>query len=634
MAKRKFKAESKKLLDMMINSIYTHKEIFLRELISNASDAIDKQYYRALGDENLNVKREDFAIWLEADKDSRTLKITDNGIGMDEGELESNLGTIAKSGSLDFKKNIEENDEVDIIGQFGVGFYSAFMVSDKVTVNTRPAGAETGWTWTSEGADGYTITENPDAKEGTEVILHIKEDTEDEKYDDFLNQYQLSTLVKKYSDYIGWPIRMNFETSKLKEGTGIEGEDGQQIPAEYETVIEERTLNSMVPLWRKNKNEIEPEEYNNYYKEKFYDYTDPAAVVHAKAEGMVSYDALLFVPGKAPYNYYSKEYERGLALYANGVMIMEKCPDLIPEYFSFVRGVVDSSDLSLNISRELLQHDRQLKLIAKNIEKKINSELMKMQKDDREKYEKFFEEFGVQLKFGVYENFGMNKDKLQDLILFYSSQEQKPVTLKEYVLRMKPDQDKIYYATGETTGMIDALPQVDAVKDKGYEILYMTEAVDEFAVMAIAEYEGKGFVNILSDNFDMGSEEEKEELKKINEDAGDILEAIKEALGDRVLDVRFTNKLKNYPVCLTSEGELSIEMEKTLNAMPTAEKVKAQVVLEINAEHPLAEKLKALKGNKEKLKDYAEILFAQARMIAGLPVENPAELSNLICGLM
>lgn len=634
MAKRKFKAESKKLLDMMINSIYTHKEIFLRELISNASDAIDKLYYRALGDDSVKVTREDFAIWLKVDKESRTLTVADNGIGMDEEELESNLGTIAKSGSLDFKQKMEENDEVDIIGQFGVGFYSAFMVSDKVVVNTKPYGGKTGWTWTSEGADGYTISENPEAAQGTEIILHIKEDTEDEKYEDYLNQYQISSLVKKYSDYIGWPIKMEMETSRLKEGTGVEDEKGEQIPPEYETVSEERTLNSMVPLWRKNKSEIEEEEYNSYYKEKFYDFTDPAAVIHTKAEGMVSYDALLFVPQKAPFNYYSKEYERGLALYTNGVMIMEKCPDLVPEYFSFVRGVVDSSDLSLNISRELLQHDRQLKLIEKNIEKKISNELMKMQKDDREKYEKFFEEFGMQIKFGVYDGYGMNKDKLQDLVMFYSSLEQKLVTLKEYVLRMKPDQDKIYYATGETTAMIDALPQVDAVKDKGYEILYMTDAVDEFAVMAIHEYEEKGFVNICSDSFDMGTEEEKEELKKVNEEAGDVLKAIKEALGDRVQEVRFTNKLKNYPVCLTSEGELSIEMEKALNAMPTGEKVKAQVSLDINAEHPLAEKLRNLSGNEQKLKDYAEILYAQARMIAGLSVENPAELSNLICNLM
>lgn len=634
MAKRKFKAESKKLLDMMINSIYTHKEIFLRELISNASDAIDKLYYRALSEEGVNVTREDFAIWLKADKDSRTLTITDNGIGMDDKELESNLGTIAKSGSLDFKQNMEESDEVDIIGQFGVGFYSAFMVSDKVTVNTKPYGAEMGWTWTSEGADGYTITENPDAEQGTEIVLHIKEDSEEEKYEDYLNQYQISSLVKKYSDYIGWPIKMDFETSKLKEGTGVEGDDGQQIPPEYETVIEERTLNSMVPLWRKNKSEITAEEYNNYYKERFYDFMDPADVIHTKAEGVVSYDALLFIPQKAPFNYYTKDFERGLALYTNGVMIMDRCKDLVPEYFSFVRGVVDSSDLSLNISREMLQHDRQLKLIEKNIDKKINGELMKMQKDDREKYEKFFEEFGMQIKFGIYDNYGMNKDKLQDLVLFYSSLEKKPVTLKEYVMRMKPDQEKIYYATGETVAMIDALPQVDAVKDKDYEILYMTEAVDEFALMAINEYEGKGFVNICSDSFEMGSDEEKEELKKINEESKDVLEVIKETLGDKVLDVRFTNKLKNYPVCLTSEGELSIEMEKVLNAMPTGEKVKAQIVLDINAEHPIADKIKALASNEEKLKNYAEILYAEARMIAGLSVENPAELSNLICELM
>ncbi len=634
MAKKEFKAESKKLLDMMINSIYTHKEIFLRELISNASDAIDKLYYKGLSENNTGLAREDFFIRLEADRDARTLTVTDNGIGMSMEELEENLGTIARSGSLDFKENNEAKEEIDIIGQFGVGFYSAFMVSDKVTVNTKPFGGDKGWSWVSEGADGYSIAETDKADHGTEIILHIKDNTDEENYDDYLNQYHISGLVTKYSDYISYPIKMEMDSSRLKEGTGIKGEDGNDIPAEYESYKELRTLNSMIPLWRKNKSEITEEEYNNYYKEKFFDWTDPAAVIHTKAEGVVSYDALMFIPEKAPFNYYTKEFERGLALYTNGVMIMDKCADLVPEYFSFVKGVVDSSDLSLNISREMLQHDRQLKLIEKNIEKKISAELTKMLKNDREKYEGVFREFGVQMKFGVYDNFGQNKDKLQDLILFYSSAEKKPVTLKEYVERMKPEQEKIYYACGENTELIDVLPQTEAVKSKGYEVLYMTDTIDEFAVKTIREYEGRSFVNICTDNLDMDSEEEKEEIKKVNEESKNVLEMIKEALGDNVTEVRFTNRLNNYPVCLTSEGELTIEMEKALNAMPTSEKVKAQVVLEINAGHSVAEKLKNMSGDKDKLERYAKILYAQARMIAGLSIENPAELSNMICELM
>ncbi len=634
MAKKQFKAESKKLLDMMINSIYTHKEIFLRELISNASDAIDKLYYQGLSDDKMGLAREDFFIRIDLDHDARTLTISDNGIGMTDKELESNLGTIARSGSLDFKENNEAKENIDIIGQFGVGFYSAFMVSDKVVVTSRPFGEDKAWRWTSEGADGYTIEECDKPDRGTEIVLYIKQDTEDDKYEDYLNQYTIAGLVRKYSDYISYPIKMDFETTRMKAGTGIEDENGNQIEPEYETITETRTLNSMVPIWRKNKSEITSEEYNHYYKERFFDFNDPAAVIHTKAEGQISYDALLYIPQKASFDYYTREYEKGLALYTNGVLIMDKCADLLPDYFSFVKGVVDSADLSLNISREMLQHDRQLKLIEKNIEKKIRNELLKMQKDDREKYEKFFEEFGPQIKFGIYDKYGMNSDTLQDLVMYYSSTEKKPVTLKEYVERMKPEQDKIYYACGQSIAMIDALPQTDAVKDKGFEILYMTDNVDEFAVKAIVDYEGKTFVNICTDNLDMDNEEEKEALKKKNEESKDVLEVIKEALGDDVAEVRFTNKLRNYPVCLTSEGEISIEMEKTLNAMPTGEKVKAKVAMEINADHPIADKLKAIAEDKAKLADYAKLLYAQARLISGLQIENPAEISELVCELM
>lgn len=625
MRKKQFKAESKKLLDMMINSIYTHKEIFLRELISNASDAIDKRYYRSLSDAGVGLAREDYKIFLEIDKDAGTIRITDNGCGMTEDELETNLGTIAKSGSLDFKNDNEDKTDVEIIGQFGVGFYSAFMVSDSVTVETRTASDETGHKWESQGADGYSISECDKEDVGTVITLHIKENTEEEKYDEYLQEYRIESLVKKYSDYIRYPIIMDTENRRLKEGS----ED------EYETVIEPKQLNSMVPLWRKNKNEITEDEYKDFYNDKFHDYNKPLHVIHSKTEGQVSYDALLFIPENAPWDYYSKDFEKGLQLYSNGVMIMEKCGDLLPDYFSFVRGLVDSADFSLNISREVLQHDYQLKLIAKNIEKKIKSELAKMLKNDRDKYVKFFEAFGSQIKLGVYADFGRKADDLKDLLLFWSSSEKKLVSLSEYVERMKAEQTSILYACGETTDKIDMLPQVDSLKDKGYEVLYLTDAIDEFALKMLRMYNEKDFANVCADDIDLDTEEEKEAIKQENETSKDMLDYMKLALEGAVEEVRFTNKLKNHPVCLTSEGDVSVEMEKVLNTLPGEEKVKAKIVLEINSEHAVAEKLKDLyESDKDRLTDYAKILYSSARLIGGMPVDNPTELSNLICSLM
>ncbi|MDY5975137.1 MAG: molecular chaperone HtpG, partial [Anaerovoracaceae bacterium] len=549
MSKQEFKAESKKLLDMMINSIYTHKEIFLREIISNASDAIDKLYYMLLEEKKSGLSRDGFGISIAIDKDARTLTVSDNGIGMTRDELETNLGTIAKSGSFDFKKENEAKEDIDIIGQFGVGFYSAFMVSDHVEVLTKKYGSDSAYRWISEGADGYQIDEAEKDGCGTDIILHIKEDTDEEKYDDYINQYKISALVKKYSDYITYPITMDFETSRP-----VENEDEDAEP-EYETVIENRTLNSMVPIWKKNKADLTDDDYNSYYKEKFYDFSDPVCHIHTRVEGQISYDALLYVPSKAAYDYYTKDFKKGLALYTNGVMIMEKCEDLLPDYFNFVAGVVDSADLSLNISRELLQHDRQLKLIAKNIEKKITSELLKIQSDDREKYMEFFRAFGVQLKFGIYNSYGMNKDKLQDLLVYLSSEDgEKGVTLKEYVMRMKEDQEHIYYASGDTIDKIKALPQAAAARDKGYEVLYMTDNVDEFTVQMMGEYDGKTFMNINASEFDLSTEEEKEAIKKENEDFKAVLDVMKGVLGDKVRDVRFTNTLAGYPVCLSNEG--------------------------------------------------------------------------------
>ncbi len=635
MKKKQFKAESKKLLDMMINSIYTHKEIFLRELISNASDAIDKLYYKQLEENIAGLSRSDYFIKVTADKEGRTLIIEDNGIGMTRDELENNLGTIAKSGSFDFKKNNEAKEDIDIIGQFGVGFYSAFMVSDRVEVKTRAYGSDEAFCWVSEGADGYTIEPCEKDGNGTVITLHIKDNTEEEDYDKFLESYQIKHLIKKYSDYISYPIKMEEQVRKELPKAEDAPEDAEP---EFVYENEEHVINSMVPIWKKNKSELTEEDYNSYYHEKFYDFNEPARVIHTSADGVVSYTALMFIPKKPSYDYYTKDFEKGLALYSNGVMIMEKCPDLVPDYFSFVKGLVDSADLSLNISREILQHDRQLKLIAKNIERNIKNELSKMMTDDREGYKEFFKEFGLQLKYGIYNDYGLHKDVLQDLLIYYSSSEEDMVTLKEYVGRMKEDQDKIYYACGETIDKIKMLPQTDMVKEKGFEILYMTDPVDEFAVQMLAQYDGKTFVNICGDSFDISSEEEKEALKKVNDEAGDMLSKMKDAIDAGLAGVRFTNKLKNHPVCLTSEGALSVEMEKTLNAipMPGDEKVKAELVLEINNEHRVADRLReiAASGDDEKLGKYAKLLYAQARLIAGMSVENPTELSDLICELM
>ncbi|MBQ8029641.1 MAG: molecular chaperone HtpG [Clostridia bacterium] len=629
MAKKQFKAESKKLMDMMINSIYTHKDIFLRELISNASDALDKLYYHSLSENTSGLSRDDYKINLSIDKENRTLTISDNGCGMSEKELETNLGTIAKSGSHDFKSAInpeeKESSNVEIIGQFGVGFYSAFMVSDKVTVISRVYGSDEAFKWESSGVDGYTVSPCEKASAGTTITLKIKENTEEEDYDKYLNQYTLQEIVKKYSDYIRYPIMLDMESTSLKEGT----ED------EYETVIEPTQLNSMVPIWRKNKNEITKEEYNEFYKGKFYDFEDPLHTVHSKTEGQISYDALLYIPSHAPFDFYSKEFEKGLSLYCNGVLIMEKCAELLPDHFSFVKGLVDCADLTLNISRETLQHDHILKVIAKNLEKKIKSELEKLLKNNREAYEKFFAAFGVQLKFGIYNSYGINKDTLKDLVLFHSSSENKPVSLKEYVSRMSEEQKTIYYACGETTAKIDLLPQADAVKSKGFEILYCTDDVDEFAIQMLREYDSKTFTNICADSLDLDSEDEKEETKKENEDSKEMLDFMKEALGDKVSSVAFTSKLSNHAVCLTSEGMLSLEMEKVLSAMPNASGVKAKAILEINKNHAIAQKLKDLfESDKEKLKDYATLLYCQGCLIAGKSIDDPAELSRLICDLM
>lgn len=627
---KEFKTESKRLLDMMINSIYTHKEIFLRELISNASDAIDKLYFRSLTDQNVGLSREDFKIKLFLDKENRVLMIEDNGIGMTKDELENNLGTIAKSGSLAFKNENELTEDVDVIGQFGVGFYSAFMVSDKVTVISKAYGASEAYCWESTGAEGYTIETCEKEDAGTVIVLHIKDNTEEESYDEYLEQYRIQGIVKKYSDYIRYPIQMDMEKQKLKEGTGTE-----EKPAEYESYTETETLNSMIPIWRKQKSELKDDEYNQFYKEKFYDFSDPLKVIHTKTEGAVTYNSLLFIPEKVPYNYYTKEFEKGLQLYANGVLIMDKCADLLPDYFSFVKGLVDSEDLSLNISREMLQHDHQLKLIAKNLEKKIKSELTKMQKTERDKYETFFKNFGVQLKFGVYNNYGLNKDTLKDLLMFHSSTENKLVSLAEYVSRMKEDQQYIYYASGESIEKIDLLPQTELVKDKGFEILYFTDDVDEFAIQMLMEYDGKQFKSVSAQDLNLETEEEKKENEKQAEENKDLFAFMKDNLGDNVSAVRLSHRLKTHPVCLTSDGQISLEMEKVLNAMPNDQKVKAQRVLEINANHPIFATLKKLyESDQNKLKAYTELLYTQAMLIEGMSIEDPVKFSNQICELM
>ncbi len=632
MAKKQFKTESKKLLDMMINSVYTHKEIFLRELISNASDALDKLYFRSLTDQTVEQKKEDYAITLLRDKEARTLTISDNGCGMTQQELENNLGTIAKSGSYDFKQDDAAREKVDIIGQFGVGFYSAFMVADSITVRSRVYGAEEAWEWRSAGVDGYTIEPCEKESTGTDIILHLKEDAEEEKYSEYLEEYRIRELVRKYSDYIRYPIRMETETSRKKEGTG---EDGKE-PV-YETVREMTTLNSMVPLWRRTPSEITPEEYNAFYREKFFDYEEPLKVIHFRSEGTATFTTMLFIPSHAPFDYYTKNFEKGLSLYSSSVMIMDKCGDLLPDYFGFVRGLVDSADLSLNISRETLQHDHQLKLIARTVEKKIAAELAKMMESDRAGYEKFFNAFGLRLKFGVYDEFGRNKDALKDLLLFTSTQERKLTSLKEYVGRMKEDQKAIYYACGESADAIAALPKTEAVTDRGYEVLLLTDDVDEFAMRTLDTYAEHKLVNVCNESLDISSKEEKEALKKENEDAKALLDAMKEALGDKVSAVRFSNTLKKHPVCLSSEGGLSLEMEKVLNAMPNPEgnKVKAETVLEINLAHPLAARLKDLQAqDPEKLVAYTKILYAQARLIGGMPIDDPTELSEMVCDLM
>ena len=630
MALKEFQAESKRLMDLMINSIYTHKEIFLRELISNASDAIDKFYYQSAGGAGLN--RDDFFIRIEADKDSRTLTITDNGVGMSKEELDQNLGVIAKSGSLKFKRetlNGEKQEDVDIIGQFGVGFYSAFMVSSKVVVESLAAGSSQAFAWSSEGLDGYEISECGYPNRGTKITLTIKEDTEEENYSEFLDQFRLSGLVKRYSDYIRYPIKMQMQHSHLKEGTGVDGKD-----PEYETHYEDETLNSMTPIWKKAKSETTDEELNAFYKEKFYDWQDPQRVIRTSTEGAATYTALLFVPKKAPYDYYTREYEKGLQLYASGVLIMDKCPDLLPDCFSFVKGLVDSQDLSLNISREMLQHDRQLKLIAGRLEKKIAAELKSMLQNDREKYEEFFGGFGLQLKYGVYENYGAKKDELKDLILFRSSKDNALVTLKEYVDRMPADQPAIYYGCGDTAQHILALPQAEALKDKGYELLLLTDNVDEFAIKMLEKYEEKEFKNISAEGLDLGSEEEKARVKDLAGENEALLSAMKEALGDKVKEVRLSLGLRSYPACVTTEGAISTEMEKVLNAMPTGEKVRAQRVLELNPDHAMFQRLCGIKDDPEKLKLYSQVLYGQAMLIEGVALEDPAEFARQVCEII
>ena len=636
MENKQFKAESKRLLDLMINSIYTNKEIFLRELISNASDAIDKLYYRSLTDKNVKVNKDDLYIRVTPNKEARTLTIEDNGCGMSKDELEENLGTIAKSGSLAFKEaakakeNAEKDDDVNIIGQFGVGFYSAFMVASKVRVESKCYGAEKAYAWESEGAEGYTIDECDKSDFGTKIILTLKADTDDEKYSDFLAEYKIEELIRKYSDYIRYPIKMEVEHEHE-----VEQPEGEKKEPKFEKVRHDEILNSMIPIWKKNKSEVSDEDYNNFYQEKFGDYQKPLKVIRTSVEGDVSYTALLYIPSHTPYDYYTKDFKRGLQLYSNGVLIMDKCEDLLPDCYGFVRGLVDSPDLSLNISREMLQHDRQLKIIAKNLDKKIKSELLDMLHKNREDYEKFFTTFGTTLKFGVYNDFGLNKDNLKDLLMFHSSIENKLVTLDEYVDRMKEGQDKIYYACGETVDKIELLPQVEAVKEKGYEILYLTENIDEFVVQVLMEHKEKKFINVCANDVDLDTDEEKEALKKENEENKDMFTLMKETIGEGVQEVRFTHRLKNHPVCLTSEGALSVEMEKVINSMPNDQKVKAQTALEINDSHPIAQKIKELYVNdKEALKKYTQVLYAQARLIEGLPVENPTQISNLICEII
>jgi molecular chaperone HtpG len=621
---KEFKAESKRLLEMMINSIYSQREVFLRELISNASDAIDKIYYKALTDDSINFEKDNYFIKITANKENRTLTISDTGIGMTKEELEANLGTIAKSGSLAFKMENEAKDGHDIIGQFGVGFYAAFMVADEVTVITKSLNSDTAYKWMSKGADGYTIEETEKSTIGTDIILTIKENAEEEQYDEFLEEYRLKSIIKKYSDFIRYPIKMDVTTSKLKEGT----------ENEYEEASEEQVINSMVPIWKKNKNELTEEDYQNFYEEKRYGYDKPLKHIHVSVDGAIRYNAILYIPEKTPFDYYSKEYEKGLELYSNGVLIMEKCADLLPDYFSFVKGMVDSEDLSLNISREMLQHDRQLKRIEKNLTKKIKSQLLSLLKDEREKYESFYESFGRQIKFGVYNDFGMNKEMLQDLLLFYSSKEKKLVSLDEYVERMPEDQKFIYYAAGDSIDRIEKLPQTELVADKGYEILYLTDDIDEFAIKMIATYKEKEFKSVSSGDLGLDQEEEKEE-KEVTEENKALFDYMKEILSGKVKNVKVSTRLKSHPVCLTAEGEVSIEMEKVLSMMPDNQNIKADKVLEINKNHEIFQSLKeAYEKDKDKVALYTNLLYNQALLIEGLSIEDPVEFTNNICKLM
>ncbi|MEZ2716499.1 molecular chaperone HtpG [Niallia circulans] len=624
METKEFKAESKRLLEMMINSIYSQREVFLRELISNASDAIDKIYYKALTDDSINFEKDNYFIKITANKENRTLTISDTGIGMTKEELEANLGTIAKSGSLAFKMENEAKDGHDIIGQFGVGFYAAFMVADEVTVITKSLNSDTAYKWMSKGADGYTIEETEKSTIGTDIILTIKENAEEEQYDEFLEEYRLKSIIKKYSDFIRYPIKMDVTTSKLKEGT----------ENEYEEASEEQVINSMVPIWKKNKNELTEEDYQNFYEEKRYGYDKPLKHIHVSVDGAIRYNAILYIPEKTPFDYYSKEYEKGLELYSNGVLIMEKCADLLPDYFSFVKGMVDSEDLSLNISREMLQHDRQLKRIEKNLTKKIKSQLLSLLKDEREKYESFYESFGRQIKFGVYNDFGMNKEMLQDLLLFYSSKEKKLVSLDEYVERMPEDQKFIYYAAGDSIDRIEKLPQTELVADKGYEILYLTDDIDEFAIKMIATYKENEFKSVSSGDLGLDQEEEKEE-KEVTEENKALFDYMKEILSGKVKNVKVSTRLKSHPVCLTAEGEVSIEMEKVLSMMPDNQNIKADKVLEINKNHEIFQSLKeAYEKDKDKVALYTNLLYNQALLIEGLSIEDPVEFTNNICKLM
>ena len=623
MKKKQFKTESKRILDLMINSIYTNKEIFLRELISNSSDALDKLYYLSLTNKDIKVNKDDLFIRVDYNKDKRTITISDNGTGMTEEELENNLGVIAESGSLKFKEENKEQNDVNIIGQFGVGFYSAFMVSDKVTVESKSYKDDKATIWESTGVDGYTLSPSDKKDNGTIITLHLKEDTEDYNYSELLSEYKLRGIIKKYSDYISYPIKMEVENNRKKEDSD-----------EYETYKEVITVNSMIPLWKRNKKDITEEEYNNFYSDKFFDYDKPLDVLHFNIEGNVNYNALLYIPSHAPYDYYSKEYEKGLQLYTNGVLIMDKCSELLPDYFSFVRGVIDTEDIPLNISRETLQDDKNIKLIAKSIESKVKNELLDLLKNNRDKYLEFYKAFGMQLKFGIYNDYGMHKDKLEDLIMFYSSSEKKLITLDEYVNKLKEEDKNIYYCAGETVDKIDMLPQVEGIKDK-HEILYLTDYVDEFAIMAIHEYKGKTFVNVTNESTDLSTDEEKEKINKENTDNKDMLEEMKKVLEGNVEEVKLTNKLKSHPVCLTTTGEVSTSMEKVINAMPTDEKIKANEVLEINASHKIVDKLKDLyKNDKDEFTKYTKVIYYEARLIEGLPIDNPTELSNLMCDIM